>query len=136
MTASELKALRLSLGLTTSWLADQALVSRQRVAEWEIGTAQVPDTIANILRELDEKMELLAYRTFREALEKNTAVDIGQPIELTVYQTNQDLWAANPKTGWLPAMVHAAILERTRRKLEQTGRQVQMHIRNVAAPTL
>jgi transcriptional regulator with XRE-family HTH domain len=53
MTAEELKALRIRLGMTQEELAQKIGVARNTITRWEIGLRHIPEPVARLVQLLD-----------------------------------------------------------------------------------
>ena len=94
MTAAELRARRIALGISQQRLANYLDVPQARVADWERGARTIPDGINSELQGLEDIRSSLV-----RALLDKLAQDPG--AVLRVCRSDEEWWAAAP--GWKPA---------------------------------
>lgn len=109
MQPIELQARREALGLSQGSLASLLGVAQATIARWESGTRGIPENLSEELAQQEEIVENLLDR----ASEWLDAVD-GEPIELRVYATDADLWAAHPEMLGIPSVLHRVAMARAK----------------------
>ena len=114
MTPAELKTLRESLSLPAQWVANQANVRLRTVQYWEAGRTAVPKDVADMLRDVDARIDQMAL----EALDAYR--DAG-PVTLYRYSSDSELWENKPDLFPWPAATHAVMLARLTKMLSGAG---------------
>lgn len=122
MTGAELKTRREAMGLTVQWLAADRGVEERTLRYWESdkeGKGRVPaDVYARIvqLETLQARLVDQALAVILPAIEQAGQIP-EEPVVLTRYRTEDDLWRYRPDMKGLPATFHAAALNLIRRAL-------------------
>lgn len=120
MTPAELKTMREFLGLTLGWVAERASVALRTAQYWESGRQRVPAYVAQMLTDLDERIEGIIQPLVRSVTDLDHQ-DRPAQVVLVRYRTDADLWAFRPDMAGLPATFHAAMLSRLQRLLWAAG---------------
>lgn len=92
---------------------------------WEQGAYNIPDDVADLLRRLDARFNLIAANSLDVVMQ-------GQPdavVRLERFQSAEELHEAHPEMSYAGTAHHAALLDRTRRKLEDAGFAVEITYR-------
>lgn len=129
MNGAEFKTLREACGLSVSDMAKLAIspktgepVGERTVRYWESGAFSVPDDVAQLLLELDNKLSEAFNAVFQELQEAiELKRDIPKVLHFVRYRENEDLWYFKPDMKGLPATYHAALLNRIRMALSNIG---------------
>lgn len=132
MTGAELKTLRESMGLTTTWIANNTPhrrekaggVSRRIVELWESGDVPVPADVSELISGVRDNWHGWIEKAIQGAIKtiERAQKDIGQfpeRIDLYRYKSDGDLWAAHPGFRGMPATYHAAGLARVKEAVER-----------------
>lgn len=124
MTPAECKTLREGLGLSAQALARRlGLKSDRTIRWWETGGRRIPEDAARDLAELDTRVE----RTVMVVVEMwAKASPRARRATLLRYHTDEELRRYQPDTLAMlgSARVHAAMIGRAKRAIEQRGGRV------------
>ena len=123
LTGAELKTLREALGLTVQELAGLGKVQLRSAQYWESGKYNVPDDVAELLSRIDKRFDELAIFNVQKILESGLKPDL---VTLTRYQSDKDLRDAHPDMTYAGVAHHAALVDRSRRRLEDAGYKVEI----------
>lgn len=96
MTPAELLAVTEALGLTQEAAARYLGVSGRTVRHWVEGRYAVPAGVADELEDLERATEVAVEQVV-------TALQDERDPGIAVYRTDEDMWAARPESGRLPA---------------------------------
>lgn len=109
MQPIELQARREALGLSQGLLASLLGVAQATIARWETGQRGIPPNLDEELAAQEEIVEQL----LDHAADLLDEAD-GEPVTLTVYLADSDLWSAHPEMMGIPAVLHRVAMARAR----------------------
>lgn len=135
MNGTELKTLRQSLFLSVAECAALHQVQERVYRYWEKGEWAIPDDVAARMLNLDEYADSIAQAETGLARRLRMFHD-GPPCAVLVrFASDADLWAMESSAARVPAAVHAAGIDRTRRALTAEGYAVRVVTLDRAAYT-
>ncbi len=117
MTGAELNTLRKSLGLPVSWVAERSGVRQRSVNYWESGRFAVPDDVAELLVQTENRLRE-RFEMYFAAISRATYAD---PVVLFRYRSDEDLWLFEPDFAPLPNSTHAMLISWLWLPQEQDG---------------
>lgn len=135
MNATELKTLRQSLFLSVAESAALHQVQERVYRYWEAGEWAVPDDVAARMHSLDEYADSIVQGETGLA-RRLRMFQVGPPCAVLVrFASDADLWAMESSAARVPAAVHAAGIDRTRRAMAADGYAVRVVTLDRAAYT-
>ena len=116
---ADLRVRREVLGLSRAWLANRLGVAEQSVSRWESGARAIPDDVWEVLAEGEERAEAVLDALAERLLTVPTWLEEEpEAVDVTVYPTDERLWAAHPGFAPWPAAWHRMLCARIRNRTD------------------
>jgi len=134
MTPGEFKTMGEALGLSNRWLAQALSVNLRTVVGWQQGwrgdrPSYPPPDAVDLLHRIDTHFETVA----NNAAAMIAGAETSQCV-LIRYLTSEDLEHYRPDDAWLGSRPHAALIWRTKKRIEEVAPGVSVRIVNMMPP--
>lgn len=122
-TPADIRVRREALGLTQAWIAERLGADDRAVRRWEAGQRPIPEAVGDLLAEGEDHADglvasvLVGLNRLVDDVRAATGED-PEGVDVTVYETDEDLWSVHPGFEPWPASWHRMVLAQLRVDLD------------------
>lgn len=122
-TPADIRVRREALGLTQAWIAERLGADDRAVRRWEAGQRPIPEAVGDLLAEGEDHADglvasvLVGLNRLVDDVRAATGED-PEGVDVTVYETDEDLWSVHPGFRPWPASWHRMVLAQLRVDLD------------------
>ena len=129
LNKAEFKTLREALGFSIQDVANLVQVNHRSVRRWEDAEYtqyRPPENVYDQFKKLDADFDNAAFEALTEAKLKEQALGEKPKVKLMRFLSNASLWESHPNFSGMTTTVHAAMLFRAKKLLEQHNFNVEI----------